>query len=385
VNEIALSSADWAERIAAAWRSSVQGILEAGRLIAQAKAALPHGEFAAMIDKALPFGARTAQRLMAIAADELLANPTHVSHLPASWGTLYEITKLSDDQFVRAIASGAISPDSERGEVRQAFKPERRAEREAELGARQCALPSKKYGVIYGDYARRFNVRSRETGLDRSPENHYSTMTFAQIVDLPVPEIAAPDCVLFFWSTAASLVDDLEIMAEWGFAGFRPRDDFGRLKRVDGVPLPPAGAGSYRSHQIWLQDRLGLGYWFRDIHEILLVGARGNIVAPAPGQPGPLRRPGAARPPLGEAGAFRRDDRAAVSEPKIELKNVVSPENFVGMREEILALAKAIPVTIAELTKIYEVGSSMGVAAGRDQGLRRRGGELGRRPQDSRR
>jgi hypothetical protein len=86
------------------------------------------------------------------------------------------------------------------------------------------------------------------------------------------------------WSTGASLLDDLEIMAEWGFIGFRPRDGEGRLARDRaGEPLAPIGRGSYRSHQIWLQDRLGLGYWFRDIHEILLVGARGAIVAPAPG------------------------------------------------------------------------------------------------------
>jgi len=45
----------------------------------------------------LPFAARTAQRLMAVAADARLANPTHVSLLPPSWGTLYELTKLPDD------------------------------------------------------------------------------------------------------------------------------------------------------------------------------------------------------------------------------------------------------------------------------------------------
>jgi N6-adenosine-specific RNA methylase IME4 len=161
---------------------------------------------------------------------------------------------------------------------------ERRAQREAELGARQRALPDKKYGVIYCDYPRRFNVFSRETGLGRSPDNIYPTMTFRQIVELPVPELAAPDCALFMWSTGASLLDDLEIMAEWGFVGFRPRDTEGRLVRdAGGEPLAAVGGAGYRSHQVWLQDKLGLGYWFRDIHEILLVGARGAIVAPAPG------------------------------------------------------------------------------------------------------
>jgi hypothetical protein len=45
----------------------------------------------------LPFSERTAQRLMSIASDPRLSNPTHVSVLPNSWGTLYELTKLTDE------------------------------------------------------------------------------------------------------------------------------------------------------------------------------------------------------------------------------------------------------------------------------------------------
>jgi hypothetical protein len=65
-----------------AWRSSLSGILEAGRLIAEAKAALPHGEFMAMVENDLPFKPSTAQRHMKIASDERLSNAAHVQHLP---------------------------------------------------------------------------------------------------------------------------------------------------------------------------------------------------------------------------------------------------------------------------------------------------------------
>ena len=37
----------------------------------------------------------------------------------------------------------------------------------------------------------------------------------------------------------------------------------------------------YRSNVVWAKNRIGTGYWFRNKHEILLVGVRGNIPAPA--------------------------------------------------------------------------------------------------------
>jgi hypothetical protein len=102
---------NWAERITVAWQSSVEGILEAGRLLIEAKASLPHGEFAEMVESDLPFTPGTAARLMKIARDERITNPAHVPFLPPNWGTLYELTKLPDEQFEAKIADGTIRPD----------------------------------------------------------------------------------------------------------------------------------------------------------------------------------------------------------------------------------------------------------------------------------
>ena len=66
------------------------------------------GAFGRMIESALPFSANTAQRLMAVASDSRLSNPAHGQHLPASWRTLYEITKLSDEEFTDAIEKRVI-------------------------------------------------------------------------------------------------------------------------------------------------------------------------------------------------------------------------------------------------------------------------------------
>lgn len=140
-------------------------------------------------------------------------------------------------------------------EAAQAEKKERRSERERELGAKIVALPVKRYGVILADPPWRFQPYSLDTGMDRAADNHYPTMTLDALKALAVP--AADDCVLFLWATAPMLPEALELMRVWGFA--------------------------YRSHAVWVKDLMGTGYWFRNQHEPLLVGVRGNIPAPAQG------------------------------------------------------------------------------------------------------
>jgi hypothetical protein len=70
-----------------------------------------------MVQDELPFGPRTAQRLMAIAGDERLTKAPHASLLPQSWMTLYELTRLTDEQFAAAVADGAINPEMRRTEA----------------------------------------------------------------------------------------------------------------------------------------------------------------------------------------------------------------------------------------------------------------------------
>jgi hypothetical protein len=122
------SRAYWAKRIKAAHLNSVKAILAIGKLLLAAKDKLNHGEFQKMIEHDLPFSVRTGQRLMAIAADrriaKLVANATRVSLLlPASWGTLYELTRCSDEQFEKAISDGTINPGMSREDVEHILGP----------------------------------------------------------------------------------------------------------------------------------------------------------------------------------------------------------------------------------------------------------------------
>lgn len=140
--------------------------------------------------------------------------------------------------------------------ARKIEKQERRATLERELGARIVALPTKQYGVILADAPWRFEPYSRETGMDRAADNHYPTMAVEDIAKLSVP--AAKDAVLFLWATAPMLPEALQVMQAWGF--------------------------KYKTNLVWKKPNIITGYWFRFRHELLLVGRRGKIPAPAPGE-----------------------------------------------------------------------------------------------------
>lgn len=163
-------------------------------------------------------------------------------------------------------AAGKLTPEAKKAlapivkEIRaekQGEKSVRRNQREERLGKAQRALPDERFGVIYADPEWRFETYSRETGMDRAADNHYPTSETDAICARPVKDIAADDCVLFLWATVPMLSDALRVMAAWGF--------------------------SYKSHAVWWKGKAGTGYWFRNEHELLLVGTKGKIPAPAMG------------------------------------------------------------------------------------------------------
>lgn len=257
-----LSRKQYADRITQAWNKALEGVLEAGYQLVEAKTKLKHGEFGVMIAEDLPFGSGTAQRLMRIAGDPRLSNTAHGPLLPPSWRTLYEITKLSDAQFDEAVTHHIIRPDMERRDLKHYFKGQQRAKKLADLSERIEAarkqLGGLQYGVIYADPPWRFEPYSRETGMTTTfPDNHYPTMTAEEIASLPVAEACFEDCVLWLWATVPMLPQAKDTLDAWGF--------------------------TYKSHMIWMKDRPGTGYWLRNQHELLLIGTRGQIPAPAPG------------------------------------------------------------------------------------------------------
>jgi N6-adenosine-specific RNA methylase IME4 len=112
--------------------------------------------------------------------------------------------------------------------------------------------PAKQYGVIYADPPWRFEPWSRKTGLGRSADNHYPTMTLDEIKALPIP--AAKNCALLLWALGCMKPQALEVMSAWGF--------------------------EYKAECIWVKKSIGLGFWWRSQHESLLLGTRGKVRAP---------------------------------------------------------------------------------------------------------
>jgi N6-adenosine-specific RNA methylase IME4 len=185
------------------------------------------------------------------AAPELLA-AVEQGHLAVSAAAA--ATKLSEEDQ-REIAAKATA--GEANAVRKVLKRKQREQKEKALGSKQIALPQKRYGVILADPEWKFETWSPLGLVNSSPDNHYPTSELDVIKARDVPSISADDSVLFLWATVPTKPQALEVMAAWGF--------------------------EYKSQCVWVKDRAGTGYWFRNQHEILLVGTRGKIPAPAPG------------------------------------------------------------------------------------------------------
>jgi N6-adenosine-specific RNA methylase IME4 len=184
--------------------------------------------------------------------DAIVANPASVRE------ALDHILSEGDEP-TRAALKRELAPVQKKLRAEnQQMKKARRAERETVLAENIKALPDAKFGVIVADPEWEWKSFSEETGMDRAAANHYPTSTTDVIAQRDVASIAAKDCVLFLWATAPKIEDALIVMREWGF--------------------------TYKSQFVWVKDKIGTGYWNRNRHEILLVGTRGDVPAPAMGE-----------------------------------------------------------------------------------------------------
>jgi N6-adenosine-specific RNA methylase IME4 len=111
-------------------------------------------------------------------------------------------------------------------------------------------ISKRKYDVIYADPPWRYDFSKSDS---REIENQYPTMTVEEICALKIP--SKENSVLYLWATAPKLLEALQVMKAWGF--------------------------TYKTQAVWDKEIVGMGYWFRGQHEILLVGTKGRFSPPS--------------------------------------------------------------------------------------------------------
>lgn len=142
--------------------------------------------------------------------------------------------------------------------IRTKKAEERRAERvekivEISKGNASLGQIAERYPVIYADPPWRYEHIETES---RAIENQYPTMALDEIKALDLDAVALDDCVLFMWATSPKLAEAFEVLNAWGF--------------------------EYRTCAVWDKQKIGMGYYFRQQHELLLVAVRGQPLTPAP-------------------------------------------------------------------------------------------------------
>lgn len=130
----------------------------------------------------------------------------------------------------------------------------------------QKVTADKRFATVLADPPWRFLNRTGKV----APEHHrlarYETMSVPEICALPVADQLETTAHLYLWVPNALLPDGLEVMKAWGF--------------------------QYKSNIIWHKlrkdggsDGRGVGFYFRNVTEILLFGVRGkNARTLAPGR-----------------------------------------------------------------------------------------------------
>lgn len=121
------------------------------------------------------------------------------------------------------------------------------------------------YATILADPPWRFVNRTGKMAPEHRRLLRYPTLTLEQICEIPVSKVAAANAHLYLWVPNALLADGLEVMRRWGF--------------------------TYKTNLVWFKTRKdggpdgrGVGFYFRNVTEIVLFGTRGHMRTLQPGR-----------------------------------------------------------------------------------------------------
>jgi N6-adenosine-specific RNA methylase IME4 len=124
---------------------------------------------------------------------------------------------------------------------------------------------SGKFGTILADPPWRFMNRTGKVAPEHGRLRRYETMDLADIKNLPVKDLSLERSHLYLWVPNALLPEGLEVMKAWGFK-YKGNIVWYKIRK-DGGP-----------------DGRGVGFYFRNVTEILLFGVRGSMRTLDPGR-----------------------------------------------------------------------------------------------------
>jgi N6-adenosine-specific RNA methylase IME4 len=124
-------------------------------------------------------------------------------------------------------------------------------------------LRGRKFRTILADPPWRFTNRTGKMAPEHRRLSRYETMTMADICSIPVADVAVEPAHLYLWVPNALLPDGLRVLEAWGF--------------------------EYKSNIVWHKirkdggsDGRGVGFYFRNVTELLLFGVRGKAARTLP-------------------------------------------------------------------------------------------------------
>ena len=115
----------------------------------------------------------------------------------------------------------------------------------------------RKFSTVLADPPWQFQNRTGKMAPEHKRLSRYPTLTLKEIQSLPVSSIVNETAHLYLWVPNALLAEGLEVMQSWGF--------------------------NYKTNLIWYKirkdggpDRRGVGFYFRNVTEMILFGVRGK-------------------------------------------------------------------------------------------------------------
>ncbi len=119
------------------------------------------------------------------------------------------------------------------------------------------------FKTVLADPPWRFQNRTGKVAPEHRRLDRYSTLDLQTICDLPVEDVAAKNAHLYLWVPNALLKDGIQVMESWGFRYVS--NLVWAKRRKDGGP-----------------DGRGVGFYFRNVTELILFGVRGSMRTLAP-------------------------------------------------------------------------------------------------------